>query len=74
VAPNGTAQQVNVSVTQSNGGNALIGSGLTPGLQVVTNGQYALVAGSKVTVQKTNSGGASLPLRNNHDDQLGIVP
>jgi membrane fusion protein, multidrug efflux system len=75
VASNGTAQQVNVSVTQSSNGQALIGSGLTPGAQIVTNGQYGLVAGAKVAVQKSDAGqGNSLPLRNNHDNQLGIVP
>jgi hypothetical protein len=53
----------------------LIGSGLTPGEQVVTNGQYGLVAGTKVAEQKADAGqGISLPLRNNHDNQLGIVP
>jgi multidrug efflux system membrane fusion protein len=75
VASNGIAQQVNVSVTQSSHGQALIGSGLTPGEQVVTNGQYGLVAGTKVAEQKADAGqGISLPLRNNHDNQLGIVP
>jgi membrane fusion protein, multidrug efflux system len=75
VASNGTAQQVNVSVTQSSNGQALIGSGLTPGAQVVTNGQYGLVAGTKVAEQKVDAGqGNSLLLRNNHDNQLGIVP
>jgi multidrug efflux system membrane fusion protein len=75
VASNGTATQVNVSVTQTSSGQALIGSGLTPGQQVVTNGQYGLVAGAKVAIQKADAGqGNSLPLRNNHDDRLGIVP
>jgi membrane fusion protein, multidrug efflux system len=92
VAPNGTARQVVVSVTQSNNGQALIGSGLAGGDQVVTNGQYALVAGAKVTIQSANAGqtasadqsasarqgsagqGSTLPLRNNHDNLLGIVP
>lgn len=75
VASNETAQQVKVSVTQTSSGRALIGSGLTPGQQVVTNGQYGLVAGSRVVVQKTGTGQDNgLPLRNNHDDRLGIVP
>jgi multidrug efflux system membrane fusion protein len=75
VASNGTASQANVSVTQTSRGQALIGSGLAPGQQVVTNGQYGLVAGSKVVIQKPNlDQGNSLPLRNNHDDRLGIVP
>jgi multidrug efflux system membrane fusion protein len=75
VAPNGTARQVAVSVTQTNNGQALIGSGLAPGQQVVTNGQYALVAGSKVSIQKAGTGqGDTMPLRNNHDNRLGIVP
>jgi multidrug efflux system membrane fusion protein len=80
VAPNGTAQQVAVSVTQTNNGQVLIGSGLTPGQAVVTNGQYGLVAGGKVSVQQASAGqgsaslGRTLPLRNNHDDRLGIVP
>jgi multidrug efflux system membrane fusion protein len=75
VGSNETAQQVNVSVTQTGSGRALIGSGITPGQQVVTNGQYGLVAGSKVVLQKTGAGqGNGLPLRNNHGDRLGIVP
>jgi membrane fusion protein, multidrug efflux system len=75
VASNGTAQQVNVSVTQSSNGQVLIGSGLTYGEQVVTNGQYGLVAGSRVAIEKADAGpGSNLPLRNNHDDRLGIVP
>jgi multidrug efflux system membrane fusion protein len=75
VASNGTATQVNVSVTQTSSGQALIGSGLTPGQQVVTNGQYGLVAGAKVAIQKAGAEqGNSLPLRNNHNDRLGIVP
>ena len=75
VASNETAQQTKVSVTQTSSGRALIGSGLTPGQQVVTNGQYGLVAGSKVVVQKAGAGqGNGLPLRNNHDSRLGIVP
>jgi membrane fusion protein, multidrug efflux system len=75
VASNGTASQVDVSVTQTSSGQALIGSGLTPGQQVVTNGQYGLVVGSKVVVQRADAGqGNALPLRNNHDDRLGIVP
>jgi membrane fusion protein, multidrug efflux system len=75
VASNETAQQVNVPVTQTSSGWALIGSGATPGQQVVTNGQYGLVGGSKVVVQKTDAGqGNGLPLRNNHNDRLGIVP
>jgi membrane fusion protein, multidrug efflux system len=75
VASNGTASQANVSVTQTSSGQALIGSGLTPGQQVVTNGQYGLIAGSKVVIQKPSTGQSnSLPLRNNHDDRLGIVP
>jgi multidrug efflux system membrane fusion protein len=80
VAPNGTARQVAVSVTQTSNGQVLIGSGLAPGEQVITNGQYALVAGSKVSIQSASGGHAgagqqsALPLRNNHDNLLGIVP
>jgi membrane fusion protein, multidrug efflux system len=75
VASNGTARQVNVSVTQSSNGQALIGSGLRAGEQVVTNGQYALVAGTRIAVQKTGADTDNgLPLRNNHDNRLGIVP
>jgi membrane fusion protein, multidrug efflux system len=75
VTADGTAQQVNVSVTQYGNGRALIGSGLTPGQQVVTNGQYGLVAGTKVAAQEADAArGDSLPLRNNHDTRLGIVP
>jgi multidrug efflux system membrane fusion protein len=75
VAPNGTAQQAAVSVTQTSNGQVLIGSGLAPGQQVVTNGQYGLVPGSKVTIQQASANqGSTLPLRNNHDDRLGIVP
>jgi multidrug efflux system membrane fusion protein len=75
VDPLGKAQQVNVLVEQTSNGRAIIGSGLRAGQQVVTNGQYALVAGRDVIIQKSGAGGNNtLPLRNNHDDVLGIVP
>jgi multidrug efflux system membrane fusion protein len=73
IDPQGRAQRANVTVIQSSNGRAIIESGIKAGQQVVTNGQYALVSGRQVTIQKAG-GSNTLPLRNNHDDQLGIVP
>jgi multidrug efflux system membrane fusion protein len=46
-----------IEVAQIEQGLALIKSGLSVGEQVVTDGQYKLQAGSKVTVQQQHGGG-----------------
>jgi multidrug efflux system membrane fusion protein len=49
----------------------LISSGLTAGETVVTDGQYGLAPGAKVSVQTNDSG---TPLQNAQTDMLGIQP
>lgn len=78
VAANGTTQPTPVTVRQSTQGQALISSGLSAGTQVVTNGQYGLVPGSRVAVQENTSeasGSTTAPrMRNIQSNRLGFSP
>jgi multidrug efflux system membrane fusion protein len=60
-----------VTVSQTVNGRVLISSGLTAGETVVTDGQYGLAPGAKVSVQTNDSG---TPLQNAQTDMLGIQP
>src|SRR5947209_6219267 len=50
INPDGTVAVRDVKVAQTSGGQALIDSGLTANEQVVTDGQYKLQAGTRVTL------------------------
>ena len=75
VAPNGTAHQAAISVTESTNGQAIISSGLAPGERVVTNGQFALVNGAQTKILRPGTVSRNgMAIRNSGVDQLGIVP
>lgn len=71
VTPDGVAETRPVTVSQMVNGQVLISSGLTAGDTVVTDGQYGLAPGMKVSIQATSSGN---PLQNAQTDMLGIQP
>ncbi|HVJ55928.1 MAG TPA: efflux RND transporter periplasmic adaptor subunit [Aliidongia sp.] len=70
VQPDGTAAAVPIQVVQLAHGTALVASGLTEGMEVVTDGQYGLKDGSRVV----ESHDPSEPLKNAQTDMLGIQP
>jgi membrane fusion protein, multidrug efflux system len=79
VARDGTAHPAPVRVQQSQHGRVLVSSGLSPGEQVVTDGQYGLTSGAHVAIQRSGaqqaSGEQPVPaLHNAQTDRLGIVP
>jgi multidrug efflux system membrane fusion protein len=80
IAPNGTAHTTPVKLRQQLHGQALVSSGLQAGEQVVTDGQYGLTSGARVTAQKppaqaaANNGSAPPPLRTTQPNRLGISP
>lgn len=60
VKPDQTVEMRSIKLTQSEDGVALIGDGLKAGEQVVTDGQYRLQPGSKITTS-TAAAAASTP-------------
>jgi membrane fusion protein, multidrug efflux system len=79
VSSDGTARPTTVVIRQQLRGQVLVTSGLQAGATVVTNGQYGLTSGARVTVQAAqtqSSGGISggVPLSTNHPNRLGISP
>jgi membrane fusion protein, multidrug efflux system len=71
VTPNGVAETQPVAVSQIVDGRALITSGLSAGETVVTDGQYGLMPGTKVSIQSSSSNN---PLQNAQTEMLGIQP
>jgi membrane fusion protein, multidrug efflux system len=71
VAHNDVAQMQPVTVAQMVDGRALITSGLSAGETVVTDGQYGLTPGTKVSIQP---GSSNNPLQNAQTETLGIQP
>ncbi len=71
VAKNNVVETQPVTVAQMVDGQALISSGLTAGETVVTDGQYGLMQGAKVSIQPSTS---SDPLQNAQTEMLGIQP
>ncbi len=75
VDADGTAHSTPVKLQQLLHGQALIASGLKARDQVVTDGQYGLTSGAKVSVQAENTPhGRSAPLHTNQPNHLGISP
>ncbi len=79
VAKDNTARPAPVRVQQSQHGQVLVSSGLTPGDRIVTDGQYGLTSGAHVAIQRSGARQASgeqsaPPLHNAQTDRLGIVP
>jgi hypothetical protein len=52
--------RADVQVTSRDNGIAVIAKGVSEGERVVTDGQYRLADGAKVTVQRTTEKGAGL--------------
>ena len=79
VAADGTAHPTPVTVQQSVHGQALLSSGLSAGVQVVSSGQYGLVPGARVAVQgsgpqQANASSPPPQMRNTQTDRLGFAP
>jgi membrane fusion protein, multidrug efflux system len=73
LGPGDTAQVRPVAVTQMVDGKALIASGLKAGESVVSDGQYGLTPGARVSIQPS-SADATSPLQNAQTQMLGIQP
>jgi len=56
VKPDMTVESRPVSVAMTLGGETVIDSGVSPGEQVVTDGQFQLVPGARVQIRKSESG------------------
>lgn len=79
VGSDGTVQPRPVKLRQQLRGQALVAEGVTAGDQVVTDGQYGLASGARVSVQQSSSQRADnapqgAPLRTNQPGRLGIAP
>lgn len=61
VTPENTARMQAVKTGPTEGGLTLIESGLTPGIQVVTDGQYRLQPGSKISTGSGKPAGGGQP-------------
>jgi multidrug efflux system membrane fusion protein len=56
IKPDMTVESRPVSVAMTLGGETVIDSGVSPGEQVVTDGQFRLVPGARVQIRKAESG------------------
>ncbi|WP_050784140.1 efflux RND transporter periplasmic adaptor subunit [Acidovorax delafieldii] len=63
-----------VRIATADGNEAVVASGLTPGMQVVATGVHVLSPGQKVTVYQQKTGAAPVPKAQTATDSVAITP
>lgn len=73
-AATGTVKSQVVRIATADGNEAVVASGLTPGMQVVATGVHVLSPGQKVTVYQPKTGAAPVPKAQTATDSVAITP